>query len=299
MNKATSTGDKKVVTNRTFLNNDTAEQIDRYVDEICSNPEFLCKNKELCGTSSSIYSNVANVEKICTDMVNANKCEDDVKECVVTTPNLFDEARKIVTTSFVNIIIPIPDATDDVGNQKFLRLPALGGSKKPNSQDICNLCACMNRFATAPGSLTNIGEASYTSPGQNTCIYPAFVEHYYYPLSIENINSKLKDAPPIVLGKYRVLNKNIIYAHSEEELLVPRLYELLMKNGIPENVVVKFITSTLYKGNRDKSKELQLYLNSKKQFNIKQINKGLFYENITFFYIIFIVFIVLLLFNLL
>jgi hypothetical protein len=301
MNKTTSSGEKKIVSNRNFLNNDTAEQIDRYLDEICSNPDFLCKNKEnkeLCGKNTSIYSNVANVDKICTDLKKANQCEDDVKECVVTTPNLLDDARGLITTSFSNIIIPIPDATDELGNQKFLRLPALSGSKKPNSQDICNLCACMNRFATAPGSLTNIGEASYTAPGQNICIYPTFVEHYYYPLSIENINSKLKDVPPITLGKYRILNKNIIFAQSEEQLLVPNLYDLLMKHSIPEIVTKKFILNTLFKNNRDKSKELQNYLDLKKQINIKQINKGFFYENITFFYILLVLFIFLLLINL-
>ena len=41
--------------------------------------------------------------------------------------------------------------------------------------------------------------------------YPAFVEHYYYPLSIENINSKLKDSPPIKIGKYLIINSNIIF----------------------------------------------------------------------------------------
>jgi hypothetical protein len=285
-----------VVSNRTFINNDTAEQIDRYIDDICSNPEFLCKNKEMCAASTSIYSNIQNVEKICKDIKKANECEDNVKECVVTTQNLFDEARKTITTSFVNIIIPIPDATDENGNQKFLRLPALSGSKKPNSVDICNLCACMNRFATAPGSVSNIGESSYTSPGQNTCIYPNFVEHYYYPVSIENITNKLKDVPPIILGKYRIINSNIIYAQSEEQLLVPNLYDLLVKHNISQNTVSKFITETLFKGNKDKVKEIQLHLENKKQDNTKLINKGLFYQNITYFYILIIVIVLFIVF---
>lgn len=287
--------DKKTISNRTFQNNDTAEQIDKYIDEICSNSDFLCKNRELCGTSTSIYSNVENVNKICEDVSKANECEDDVKECVINTRNLLDDSQGVITTSFINIILPILGATDENGNQKFLRLPALGGSKKPNSQDICNLCACMNRFATAPGSVTNIGESSYTAPGQNTCTYPEFVEHYYYPLSIENINSKLTDTPPMKLGKYLIINSNIIYARSEEDLLVTNLYDLLIKNGIPENITTSFIVSTLFKNNKDKNKELQLYVIDKQKKKTNLINKGLFYTNITFFYILLVVFIVLML----
>jgi hypothetical protein len=95
---------ENVVSNRTFINNDTAEQIDRYIDDICSNPEFLCKNKEMCAASTSIYSNIQNVEKICKDIKKANECEDNVKECVVTTQNSFDEARKTITNSIAHLI---------------------------------------------------------------------------------------------------------------------------------------------------------------------------------------------------
>jgi len=292
------TPQNKIISNRTFLNNDTAEQVSQYIDEICSDPKFLCDNKEMCGKNTSIYTSVENVNKICTDMKKGNECDTQIKECVVTTENLFDEARQTITTSFVNIIIPITNAFDDLGNQKFLRLPALSSSKNPKSQDICNICACMNRFSTVPGSSNAITENSYTAPGQNICIYPDFIEHYYYPMNIENITNKLKDTPPIKLGKYTILNTNIIYAHTEEDLLVPNLYDILLKNKISDNNAKTFILKTLYKNNSDKSKELQLYLNLKQKQQANLVRKGIFYENITFFYIILAIFIVLLLINL-
>lgn len=289
----------KIISNRTMLNNDTAEEVDRYIDQICSDPDFLCKNKEMCGTSTTIYSSVENVNEICSDLVKSSKCDNDFKECVVTTTNLLDDSQQKISTSFVNIIIPIPEAYDNQANQKFLRLPSLSSSKKPKSNDICNICACMNRFSTSPGSGGVINEKSYTSPGQNTCMYPEFIEHYYYPLVIENINNKLKNAPPVKLGKYTVLNSNIIYAHTEEELLVTRLYDILIKNGISQKISVSFIKDSLYKNDKDKAKELDLYIMDKDKTKKLQIGKGMFYENITFFYILLAVFIVLLIFNLL
>jgi hypothetical protein len=272
-----------------FVVNETTEQINRYIDEICSEPAFLCSNKDLCGKSTSIYTNPENIDKICKDIKKANECENDITTCEVTTVNLFDEERKVVTTSFVNIILPIPGAFDTNANQKFLRLPALSPSKKPKSQDICKLCACMNRFATSPGSSAVINETSYTSPGQNTCIYPGFIEHYYYPLSIQTINTKIKNTPPIKLGKYNIINSNIIFAHSEEELLVANLYDLLIKNGISSSVAISFITKSLHKNDEDKAKELQLYIQRKTKSNENLISNGLFYQNITFFYGILVV----------
>ena len=272
-----------------FVVNDTTEQVKRYIDEICSEPAFLCSNKDLCGTSTSIYTNKKNIDTICADIEKANECEEDVKECMVSTDNLLDDSHGKVLTSFVNIILPIPNAFDENANQKFLRLPALSGSKKPKSPDICKICACMNRFSTSPGSSAVINEKSYTSPGQNTCIYPEFIEHYYYPLSIQSINTKLKNTPPIKLGKYNVINSNIIFAHSEEELLVPNLYDLLIKNGIGQNITISFITKTLHKNDEDKAKELQLYIQGKTKSNENLISNGLFYQNITFFYGILVV----------
>ena len=289
---------ERIVSNSTFVNNDTAEQVKRYIDEICTNPNFLCNNKELCGTSTTIYTNKQNVETICNNMEAAKVCEGDFKECVISTKNTFDETNSSITTSFVNIIIPITGAFDDSGNQKFLRLPALSSSKNPKSQDICSICACMNRFSTSPGSGSVINESSYTSPGQNICIYPDFIEHYYYPLSIENITLKLKDTPPVKLGKYIVINSNIIYAHSEEQLSVSSLYDLLVKNGITKNIAISFITGTLYKNNEAKSKELNLYISLKGKSQEKLVKNGMFYQNITFFYIILLIFIVLLIINL-
>jgi len=293
MNSSSSSG--KIVSNTTFLNNDTAEQIDRYIDSICSEPTFLCNNKQLCGTSTTIYSDVGNVEKICSNIEKGKECEDNFKECVVTTDNLFEDSRGTITTSFINIILPIKDAFDDAGNQKFLRLPSLSGTKNLKSKDICNICECMNRFATSPGSTAGVTEKSYTAPGQNICIYPDTIEHYYYPLSVQNITTKLKDTPPIKLGKYLILNSNIIYAHSEDHLGVANLYDLLIKNNIPERITKSFILDTLYKNNKDKADDLKLYLLSKKQQRTNLVNKGIFYENITFFYILLVVFILLLL----
>ena len=272
-----------------FVVNDTTEQVKKYIDEICSDPAFLCSNKDLCGKSTTIYSNPENVQNICTEIEKANECENDVKECMVSTSNLLDDSQSNVITSFVNIILPIPNAFDEHANQKFLRLPALSASKKPKSQDICKICACMDRFATSPGSSAVINETSYTSPGQNTCMYPDFIEHYYYPLSIQSINTKIKDTPPVKLGKYTVINSNIIFAHTEEELLVPNLYDLLVKHGISQSIAVSFITKTLHKNDEAKEKELDLYIKGKSKDNINRVKNGVFYQNITFFYGIIVV----------
>ena len=154
----------------------------------------------------------------------------------------------------------------------------------------------MNRFATSPGSGDVINETSYTAPGQNICIYPGFIEHYYYPLSIENINNKLDNPPPVKLGKYNIINSNIIYAHSEEDLLVTNLYDILLDNGISQSTSISFILGTLYNGNKDKPKELLLYIQSKEEQKQNLKVRGFFYENITFFYILLVVFLLFLIF---
>jgi len=247
------------MSNRVFINNDTSEQVGNYIDEICMDSVFLCKNREMCGKNTSIYSGIENVNEICDDIDKANICENDFKECVVLANNLFEGGQKYISTSFVNIIIPIPNAIDRDGNNKFIRLPALSSSKKPNSMEICSICACMNRFATSPGAGTN----NDTSPGQNECVYLDNFEYYYYPVQIENINRKIKEPPPMILGKYTIINSNIITINTEEELSPIKLYNLLVKNGIYEALSKNFITNILYKGNKEVNKELQLYLLNK------------------------------------
>ena len=284
-----------IISNRKLLDNDTSEFVDKYIDEVCSDPDFLCKNRQLCGTSTTLYTSIENVNKVCKDIKLANKCENDIQECIVQVKNKFDESQKFISTSFVNIIIPIPNAFDEFGNIKFLRLPPLSGSKKKNSKEICNVCACMDRFARSPGA----GANSYTSPGQNECVYPDDFEYFYYPLYIENINNKLKTAPPLKVGKYTIVNKNIIYANSQEDLNVKNLFDILIKNGITEYNTSNFITNVLYKNNNDILKELQLYLldrSQKKIINTKKINN---YSNTTSYYIMLIAFIVFVMFILL
>jgi len=278
-----------------FVTNDSQEQINKYLNEICADPQFLCNNKDLCATNSIHYANKAAVDKICEDIKEAKKCDTDFSECMVSTINTFDEDKNNITTSFVNIIIPINNAFDEAANQKFLRLPALSSMKKPKSDDICNICACMNRFSTSPGASASVGEKSYTSPGQNTCIYPDFIEHYYYPVSVQNLNTKLVDKPPVKLGKYNLFNKNIIFAHSEENLSVTNLYDLLISNGISEPITKDFILKALYRNDEAKAKQLELYIISKQQEGKRDIKNGAFYKNITFFYGTLVVFIFLLL----
>lgn len=247
--------------NRSFIDIDTADQVSKYIDDICSDPVFLCKNKELCGTNTSIYSSVENVKNICSDIKKANECENDFQECVVLANNTFGESQKYINTSFINIIIPIPNALDNEGNNKFIRLPALSSSKKPNSMEICSVCACMNRFATSPGA----GANEYTSPGQNECLYVDSFEYYYYPIYIENINKKLGNAPPVIIGKYNIINSNIIPIYSEDDLSAVNLYNILIKNGINPSIASKFILDVLYKGNNDVKKILQLYILNKQE----------------------------------
>jgi hypothetical protein len=151
---------------------------------------------------------------------------------------------------------------DSDGKNKFIRLPALSGSKKPNSKEICNMCACMNRFATSPGA----GANTYTPPGQNQCVYNDSFEYYYYPIYIENINKKLTGVPPTIIGKYTVVSTNIIELYSEEDLGPINLYNTLTtRGGISHTLDTNFITNILYKNNSPLLKELQLYLLNEKK----------------------------------
>jgi len=279
-----------IVSNRKVSDNDSSEIVDNYIDELCSNPEFLCKNIEMCGKNTSIYTNAENIKQICNDIKEANTCENDIKECVVLATNSFDDSQKFVSTSFVNIIVPIKNALDKNGNQKFLRLPPLSGSKKKNSNEICNVCACMNRFARSPGSGVN----DYTSPGQNQCVYPDSFEYYYYPLYIQDISTKVKDAPPITIGKYTVINSNIIFANTEDDLTATNLYDILIGNGIDQNLTINFI-NTINGNDKQISKEIQLYILDKKQRIVlaqKQIKN---YNNLIVFFTTFIIFLIIIL----
>jgi hypothetical protein len=242
-----------------FLDIETNEQVTRYLDELCSDPSFLCKpeHKEMCGTKTSIYSNVGNIDTICKDLDKANICDNDFSECIVLATNLFDESKKYISTSFENIIIPIPKALDQDGNQKFIRLPKLGSNKRSNSMETCSLCACMNRFATSPGGGGPSG--GNTAPGQNTCVYAEKFEYYYYPIEIEKKNRSIFQAPNVILGSYTIINNNIIVISKESDLKPVNMYNYLIKNGISPGLSKKFVTLILYKNNQAVTDEMNAY----------------------------------------
>jgi hypothetical protein len=229
-----------------FLDIDNIEQSNNYIDKICSDPDFLCKpdHRELCGTKTTIYSNVSDIDNICNSIKKANICDYDFLECIVLVENNFEEFKKYISTSFINIIIPIPKAVDQDGNQKFIRLPALRSSKKPNSMETCSICACMNRFATSPGGGGRGG--SDTAPGQNECLYMDTFEYYYYPIEIEKINIKIGNAPQIKIKDYIIINSNIITITNEIDLQPKNLYNILIKNGISTGLSKNFINDVLY-----------------------------------------------------
>ena len=291
----------QIITNRKFIDIDTYQSVDNYINEICSNPEFLCKtdeHKKVCGENATFYTGVENVKDICNSIKEANVCENDIKECIVLSENSFDDSQKYVSTSFSNIIIPIPKAFDNDGNQKFIRLPALSASKKKNSNEICSVCACMNRFATSPGSGIN----DYTSPGQNGCIFGDKFEYYYYPLYVQQIRNGLKDTPPVTVGvngKYTVVNTNIINISTEDNLSSINLYNTLLKNGISQGVAKSFITEVLYKKDEQAKKDLELSLiKTKSNFSNNISRFGNNFNNNLFFYLILILFILFLLIQL-
>ena len=153
----------------------------------------------------------------------------------------------------------------------------------------------MDRFARSPGS----GFNDYTSPGQNACIYADGFEYYYYPLYVEEIKNKLKDAPIIKVGaKYKVINTNIIHINTEEDLSSCNLYNILIKNGISKIVILNFINNILYKDDKQSSKELNLcLLNKVDNEKLKSIENKTF-KNLSFFYLIFIAFLIIVLINL-
>lgn len=292
----------QAVTNRKFIDIDTLESVDNYIDEICADPDFLCRNdqhKEMCGKNTSIYASIDNVNNICQNIKEANICENDIKECVVLADNTLEGSQKFLSTSFSNIIIPIPSAFDNDGNQKFIRLPSLSSSRKKNSNEICSVCACMDRFARSPGS----GFNDYTSPGQNKCVFGEKFEYYYYPVYVQQIRDKIKDSPPVVLGGKTVINTNIIHVTTDNDLLITKLYELLIKNGISEKLTRDFLTNVLYRDNQDSLKEFKAYLINKKKQALSKSGFGSSSSPATqthmdfktvLYYVLFIIFIIFL-----
>ena len=263
----------------TFTDTDTAENVQRFIDDLCNNPEFLCSNKDVCVTSK-LQGNLEQINTTCKNYANANVCENkDIKECLVQASS----DSTIISTSFVNIIIPIKNEFDKNGNQKFLRLPALSSSKNPSSTAICNSCSCVSRFAKS-------GLSNWTSPGANVCEYntKAF-ETLLYEVDLENLHSKLKNAPPAKVGKYNVLSSNIIHVPSEEDLEICNLYNLLIENGIMEYSAVQLI-KTLYESDPTVTKQIEKCI---QQNALKNKGNGAFYQNISFFYTTFAIFLVL------
>jgi hypothetical protein len=274
------------VSNRKLLENDTTDMVDNYLDSICTDPTFLCAHQELCGKNTTIYKGKSNVEKICSDFKKANQCETPIKQCVVQSVNSIDQSKQFVVTSFINIIVPIPNVKDELGNQMFIRLPPLSSSKKKDSKDICNLCACMDRFAKSPGGKSN----TYTSPGQNQCVFNDGFEYYYYPLEIENLHDTIPGIPPVTVGEYTVLNKNIITINSQTELSPRGLYDILIDNGVNKTDIYNFINKTLYVESADKKKELEDHIiNLKERYFQRKDNAKLYSKNVLFF-IVFIAF---------
>jgi len=292
----------QAVTNRKFIDIDTLETVDDYIDEICADPEFLCRNdqhREMCANNTSIYASLDNVNNICENIKQSNVCENDITECVVLANNSFENSQKFVSTSFSNIIIPIPKAFDRDGNQKFIRLPSLSSTSKKNSNEICSVCACMDRFARSPGS----GFNDYTSPGQNKCVFGENFEYYYYPIYVQQIRDRVKDSPPVVVGGKIVINTNIIHVSTENDLLITKLYEILVKNGISEQVSNDFLTKVLYRDSPQSLKDFKVYLlDKKKKMASTQNNKSSFGSNtplqyqrkgINFLYLLLVIFFII------
>jgi hypothetical protein len=281
---------------RKFIDQDTSQIVDDYINDLCSKQDFLCSNRKLCSENTSLFGTLDNIDKICTDIKKANTCINDVDICVVNAKNLITSSQKTINTTFLNIIVPIPNAHDELGNQKFLRLPPLSGSKIPGSNQICNSCACFERFSIAPGQQ---GEnAKYTAPGQGECVFDDSFEYYYYPLDIENITNTLHDDPEIYLGGSRVLSKNIIFANNNEDLQSGNLYNILINNGINAPTAYSFITKKLWPENNDKKTELKLHIKNKTENELLNNDKLKFQKNMITIYVIFIIFIILVLFNL-
>ena len=278
---------------RTFKDTATTSVVSEYLNDLCGNPDFLCDNRDLCSKNSLYYGNIENIDKICVDMKKALICPNNVDTCLISIKSEIPGTDSNVVTTFMNIIIPIPNSYDTEGNKKFIRLPPLSGSISVGSDDICSSCACVDRFAKSPGS----GNTEYTAPGQDTCVYSNNFSSYYYPLDLENIRNKLQDSPAIYINGDKIVNSNIIYTNNNEDIKPDRLYDILYENNINHKAAYNFITNVLYKNNTEYEKILNLHITEKKKLNIDESTTDLFVKNIVSFYIIFITFIILILFN--
>jgi hypothetical protein len=283
---------------RRYVDQDTTAILDGYIDELCADQDFLCSNKKLCADNSSRFGTLQNINTTCENIKQAKKCPGiDVDVCLVRADNFITKTQKYANTTFMNIIVPISGAVDNSGNQKFLRLPPLSGSKIPGGTDLCNSCACFERFAVAPGTGAGL-DSQYTAPGQGECVFPPEFEYYYYPLDIENINNTLKDEPEIFLGNYKVLPENIIYANNNQDLVVENLYDILLRYGISSNTAYNFITRKLWPNDTSKEIQLKLHIKNKQGMLKMEHDNKKFSNDIVSFYVIFIVFIILIIFNL-
>jgi len=261
--------------------NDTAEAKNQYLADLCNDADYLCSNKQVC-VEAPKYTSMSDIDKECATIAKDKICQSDIKECLVQTSSDFNSS--IISTSFVNILLPIKNEIDKNGNQKFLRLPALSPSMSPKQDEICNICSCVSRFAMS-------GTSPTTAPGQNMCEFPSSntIETVYYPVDLENMNKKSNFDNPVKVGKYNIISTNIIYASSEEELEICNLYNLLIKNDIMEYNAVEFIKK-LYKSDLTVTKQIETCI---RQNTLKNKGNGAFYQNISFFYITFAIFLVL------
>ena len=282
---------------RKYVDQESTEIVNDYINSLCADQNFLCSNRKICSESSTYFGNLSNIDKICNEIKKSNKCTDDIDICVVKADNLLTTSKKDVNTTFMNIIVPITGASDKYGNQMFLRLPPLSGSKIPGEDNLCNSCACFERFSVAPGTSAGI-DSQYTAPGQGECIFNSNFEYYYYPLDVENITRALNNKSGIMIGNYKVLPDNIIYANNSEDLTVNNLYDILITNGINNNIAFNFITKKLWPNNIDKELELKLHIKNKKGLLQLESNKQEFKNDLITFYVIFIAFIILIIFNL-
>ena len=49
---------------RRFLDQETTEIVDDYVNSMCADQNFLCSHKEICAENSSYFGGLENINKI-------------------------------------------------------------------------------------------------------------------------------------------------------------------------------------------------------------------------------------------